>query len=141
MKLNHDTSAHEIQQMMGPAATTAEARSMLRMMISDGYTDTDQLTVDQWQDLCHAAFSNPEADIRITPIGTVEQGIDGRDEYVLITSMDDALDVDFAREWLLPQVYRESMRPGGYFCTSVTIMSHPLATNRCVAIIHHRYDV
>lgn len=141
MQLNHDTSTHEIQQMMGPAATVGEARSMLRMMINDGYTDTDQLMDGQWQAYCNAAFSNPEADIRITPIGTIEQGIDGRDEYVLITSMDDALDADFAHDWLLPQVYRESLRPGGYFCTSVTIMPHPLATNQCVAIIHHRYDV
>ena len=78
-------------------------------------------------------------EIRMTPIGTVNQGIDGRDEYVLIVRLDDDLTPNDAREWLLPQVYRESSHPGGYFCTSVTIL--PRHESACVAIIHRRYDV
>lgn len=80
---------------------------------------------------------NPE--IRITPIGVIELGIDGRDQYVLLRRLDDDLTPEQAREWMLPQVYRESMAPGGYFCNSVTIL--PRHESECVAIIHHRYDV
>lgn len=81
-----------------------------------------------------------DADIRITQIGGIDHGIDGRDEYVLLTRLDDDLDPDFAHDWLLPQVYRECLRPGGYFCTRVTIASMP-SGNECIAIIHHQYDV
>ncbi len=84
-------------------------------------------------------MSTPE--ISITPIGSIELGIDGRDEYLLLSRSDDDLYETDAREWLLPQVYRESMRPGGYFCTDVTIMPRPYRANQCVAIIHHRHDV
>lgn len=80
---------------------------------------------------------NPE--IRMTLIGNVNQGIDGRDEYVLMVRLDDDLTPEQAREWLLPQVYRESTHPGDYFCTSVTVL--PRSDNCCVAIVHRRFDV
>ncbi len=80
-------------------------------------------------------------EIQSTHIGTIPLGIDGSDEYILLTRSDDDLDHDTAREWLLPLVYRESMRPGGYFCTSVSIVPYHLAANKCLAIIHHRFDV
>lgn len=81
-----------------------------------------------------------EPEITITPIGSIDQGIDGKDEYVLLTRKDDDLDADTAHNWLLPQVYRESLRPGGYFCTSVGISTTD-QPNKVIAVIHHRYDV
>jgi hypothetical protein len=84
-------------------------------------------------------MNHPE--ITMFPIGKVDQGIDGSDEYVLLTRTDDDLDQQTARDWLLPLVYRESLRPGGYFCTSVTIVPKPYNDNQCIAIIHHRFDV
>lgn len=81
-----------------------------------------------------------EPDIHTTTIGIIDHGIDGRDEHVLLTRLDDDLDPDFAHEWMLPQVYRECLRPGGYFCTSLTVVPLP-SGNECIAIIHHQYDV
>ena len=80
-------------------------------------------------------------EITITPIGKVELGVEGSDEYVLLTRKDDDLDEDFARDWLLRRVYRESIHPGGYYCTAVTIVPKPYRGNECIAIIEHRYDV
>lgn len=84
-------------------------------------------------------MTNP--DIRITRIGDIPQGVDGRDEYALLTRLDDDLTEDFAHEWLLPQVFRDTSTAGGYYCTSVTIIPCPNVDNEVIAIIHHRYDV
>ena len=76
--------------------------------------------------------------IAMTTIGRIDMGVDGSDEYILLTRKDDDLDPDFAHDWLLAQAYRESHLPGGYYCTSVTVLP---TGNKCVAIVHHRYDV
>ena len=82
-----------------------------------------------------------QPEIRVTRIGVIDQGIEGRDEYVLLTRLDDDMTPEFAEDWLLPQVFRESIVAGGYYCTSVTTMPRPYRDNEIVAIIHHRYDV
>lgn len=82
-----------------------------------------------------------QTEYRLTPIGDIDQGIDGRDQYVRIRRLDDDLDLDHTYNWLLEQFYRESFVPGGYFCTSVTIVPVPHSTSECIGIIHHRYDV
>jgi hypothetical protein len=77
--------------------------------------------------------------VTLTKIGTVELGIDGADEYVLLKSEDD-MDADAMHNWLLELYYRQTNRPGGYFCTSVLILPHP-NLNTYVGAIQHRYDV
>jgi len=74
-------------------------------------------------------------------IGKLEMGIDGCDEYVLITNDEDNLTTQQAEDWLLPRVYRESHRAGGYFCRHVSTTPVPYRDNQVIAIIHHRYDV
>lgn len=80
-------------------------------------------------------------DITIFKIGCNGQGIDGMDEFVLLTRHDDDdLTCNEAYDWLLPQVYRETQQEaGGYFCKYVEVMQR--SDNQVVAIIHHRYDV
>lgn len=79
-------------------------------------------------------------EITVTNIGHIEHGIDGNDQYLLLTRNDDDLTPEQAREWLLPQVYRETYQEaGGYFCKRVTVMSR--SDSQVVAIVHHEYDV
>jgi hypothetical protein len=80
-------------------------------------------------------------EIQMTTIGEISQGIDGRDQYVRLRSVDDDIDLDHAHNWLLEMFYRESLRPGGYFCDRVTIVPLPYNTSECIGIIYHRYDV
>ena len=94
-------------------------------------------------------FDNPDesaerwadAQFRLTLIGDIDQGIDGRDQYVRIKRLDDDLDLDLAHDWLRQRYYHRTGRPGGYFCTSVTIVPLPHNISECIGIIHHRYDV
>jgi hypothetical protein len=79
-------------------------------------------------------------EITVTKIGNIEQGIDGTDQYLLLTRKDDSLTPKEARDWLLPQVYRETYQEaGGYFCKRVTVMQK--TDSQVVAIVHHEYDV
>jgi hypothetical protein len=77
--------------------------------------------------------------VTLTKIGTIEHGIDGTDEYVLLKCEDD-MDADAMHNWLLELSYRQTSRPGGYFCTSVLILPHS-NPDTYVGVIHHRYDV
>ena len=74
-------------------------------------------------------------------IGKIEMGIDGCDEYVLITNDEDDLSPEVAEAWLLPQVYRDCYQAGGYFCHHVSTTLVPFRDNQVIAIVHHRYDV
>jgi len=79
-------------------------------------------------------------EITVTNIGRIEHGIDGSDQYLLLSCGDDNLTEDQAHEWLLPQVYRETYQEaGGYFCKRVTVMQK--TDSQVVAIVHHEYDV
>jgi hypothetical protein len=74
-------------------------------------------------------------------IGKIEMGIDGCDEYVLITNDEGDLSPEDAEAWLLPKVYRDCHRAGGYFCRHVTTTPVPYRDDQVIAIVHHRYDV
>jgi hypothetical protein len=79
-------------------------------------------------------------DITITKIGCNGQGIDGMDEFVLLTRKDDDLTCEEAYDWLFPQVYRDTYQEaGGYYCRDVEVLQR--SDNQVVAIVHHRYDV
>lgn len=74
-------------------------------------------------------------------IGVLNKGIDGRDEYLLISDNEDDLDLNEVHRILVEQFYVDSSVPGGYFCHTVRIIPDELHPNRCIAIVQHRYDV
>lgn len=73
-------------------------------------------------------------------IGLIPLGIDGSDEYLLVTDRDGDIDIEAVRQEYLEQHYRDTDTPGGYFCRAVTVAKLP-ADNRCIVIVHHRFDV
>ena len=73
-------------------------------------------------------------------IGFVDNGIDGCEEYVLITNDQDSIDVDAAWKWLLDQSCYSTDRPGGQFCNAVEIIEKP-RRKELIGIIYHRFDV
>lgn len=78
-------------------------------------------------------------EIKMSVIGKLDFGIDGADEYVLISRLDDELTERQAYDYLMPKVYRDCSYPGGYFCTSITIFKKPYV-DEFIGIVHHRYD-
>lgn len=88
-----------------------------------------------------ASKINPEyMVITVTKIGNIEKGIDGTDQYLLLSRSDANLTATQAHKWLMPQVYRETYQEaGGYFCNRVTVMKK--SDSQVVAIVHHEYDV
>jgi len=81
-------------------------------------------------------------DIRMVSIGTVDDRDNGRDEYVLLTRLDDnTLTPEQAIDWLLPRVYRRCYQPGGYFCTTVRAVNAQYRTDVCICTVEHRYDI
>lgn len=87
------------------------------------------------------ADEDHEFDIKIETIGTISHGVDGSDQYVLLTRWGDDLTPEDAEDWLLPQVYKDTHQAaGGYFCHRVTTMQGE-SSGKVIAIVHHRYDV
>jgi hypothetical protein len=87
------------------------------------------------------ADEDHEFDIKIETIGAISHGVDGSDQYVLLTRWGDDLTPEDAEDWLLPQVYRDTHQAaGGYFCHRVTTMQGE-SSGKVIAIVHHRYDV
>lgn len=77
----------------------------------------------------------------ITRIGTIEHGIDGSDEYLLVRDREQELDEQHLADLLDRRYYRRSSHPGGYFCTTQRIIHDPIHDDRCIVIVQHRYDV
>ena len=80
-------------------------------------------------------------EIQLAQIGVLDFGIDGRDQYILLTRKDDDLTPDKARAWLLPQYYHQSNGPGRYYCHTVSATQVEYSTNRVICAVQHRYDV
>lgn len=81
------------------------------------------------------------AEILATPIGSIDNGVDGRDEYVLVTRFDDDISVSQAVTWLLEQCFNPGSGPGGYYCHTVFAVPAYDSTTQCICTIQHRYDV
>jgi hypothetical protein len=87
------------------------------------------------------ADEDHEFDIKIETIGAISHGVDGSDQYVLLTRWGDDLTPEDAEDWLLPQVYKDThQEAGGYYCHRVTTMQGE-SSGKVIAIVHHRYDV
>ena len=86
-------------------------------------------------------LNNNDFDILSESIGSISHGVDGSDQYVLLTRWVDDFTPQDAEDWLLPQVYRDTHQAaGGYFCHRVTTMQGE-SSNKVIAIVHHQYDV
>jgi hypothetical protein len=77
---------------------------------------------------------------RTQEIGRIDQGIDGVDQYLLVADLSDDIDTEVVEQEFLEHHYRDTNVAGGYFCHSVTVSELP-SDNKCIVIIHHRYDV
>jgi len=87
------------------------------------------------------AMTTNTMQIETTNIGIIVDGIDGSDQYILLTRKDDDLTPEQAVEFLLPQYYSECRRPGGYFCTAVRAVQVQYCANRVICTVEHRYDI
>jgi hypothetical protein len=82
------------------------------------------------------------ATISLSTIGSIFKGVDGRDEYVLLTRADDDLTPDDALEYLHPLVYREGRGAGSYYCDRVHAVPAPgRMPNQVLCVVEHRFDV
>lgn len=80
-----------------------------------------------------------DLEIKTTIIGTIDNGCDGAQQYILLTCLNDVLSKKQAFDWLAPQVYRYMSTPSGYFCSYIgdTIKkSH----NEVICIVRLEYD-
>ena len=81
--------------------------------------------------------------LTITLIGRTDNGIDGSDEYVQLSSTDgepittEQIDQLFWEKWRV-ETYQEA---GGYFCKSYSVFFRQYGNDRAVMCINHRYDV
>ena len=79
-------------------------------------------------------------EIKCERIGVIHNGIDGSDEYLLLTCLEEDLTPDQATEWLYPQVWKDSSGAGSYYCTTVlAVQGH--RPDQVIATVQHRYDV
>lgn len=79
-------------------------------------------------------------EIKIDGIGVINKD-DGRDEYVLLTRLDDDLTPEQATDWLLPRVLHRSQAPGAYYCHTVRAVQAHHSANKVICTVEHRYDV
>tara|TARA_R110000868_G_scaffold395861_1_gene667838 strand:+ start:651 stop:890 length:240 start_codon:yes stop_codon:yes gene_type:complete len=77
--------------------------------------------------------------IKIVKIGNIDNGIDGSDEYLLLTDTEDNLTENQAWEYLHPLVYRDTDTAGAYFCHYVKALQK--TDNSVVCIVYHQYNV
>jgi hypothetical protein len=77
---------------------------------------------------------------QVTPIGQVDNGVDGFDKFWLVRDVVDQINADAVEEEFLRYFYRDTDIPGGYFCHRVSISDLPYG-NQCIAVVHHQYDV
>ena len=78
---------------------------------------------------------------KVQKIGEINNGIDGRDEYLLAKGLEDDVDVSELEETYLSLFYRDWYDyPGSYYCHHVTVQKMPFG-NEAIIVIHHRYDV
>lgn len=75
----------------------------------------------------------------VQQIGSIDRGIDGNDEYLLIKSDEETSPEDI-RRYLLDTWAWDCRGAGQYFCSGVDVTPHAQA-GKYIGIIYHRYDV
>jgi len=77
----------------------------------------------------------------IQQIGNIDNGIDGRDEYVLVKAIDgEEHSIEVIRAWVLGMVYSACRGAGGYYCDTVAVTKQEHSDNEFICTICHRYD-
>ena len=80
--------------------------------------------------------------LQITKIGSVPQGVNGSDEYLLVWDNEIAHSAEALERHFAELYYRNTNTPGGYFCHCVRVFEDPLHQgHKHIAIVYHRYDV
>ena len=87
------------------------------------------------------SFFPDDAEMEITPIGSIDRGIDGRDIYLLLTRKDDDLTPEQARRWLHTQIDWPVRGPGRMFLQAVTAVQAADSTDQVICTVQKRYDV
>ena len=74
----------------------------------------------------------------ILTIGGIDLGIDGRDQYVLVTDLEDVINAESEefQEWA---EYMFMYDHGSSFCNSIEFFQR--TENSVICILHHRRDV
>lgn len=79
--------------------------------------------------------------IRRETIGTYHRGVEGNDQYLLVSDSQDELYEYQVDDYIRHHFYADTTQEaGGYFCHTWTIMRKPWSSEYIV-IVHHRYDV
>ena len=87
-------------------------------------------------------FRRPDyAEMTATNIGSVDNGMDGRDKYVIVTRLDDDLTPEQAQAWLLELVFNPGNGPGQPYCHTVLAIQAFDSPNQCICTVQYRYDV
>ncbi len=81
-----------------------------------------------------------DTNYKVQTIGVIDNGIDGSDQYLLITVDNDSATTEEVEHEFLNLYYRDTSQPGGYFCHTVTVQRKSYSDHEFIVIIHHRYD-
>lgn len=73
-------------------------------------------------------------------IGIINNGVDGSDEYLLVSGTEDDITIEHVRKWLLPQYHKECNGPGQYYCRDMSAQQVQYRANEVIAVVFHRYD-
>lgn len=92
------------------------------------------------------AVKCPETDevvfqVRLERIGSLEYGIDGRDEFFVMTNLTDDLAPEVAIDLMSQRFFSQCTRPGGYFCDCVLGTQQQYRKSQVILTVQHRYDV
>jgi hypothetical protein len=80
-------------------------------------------------------------EITLEAVGTLNCGIDGRDQFFLMTSLTDDLPVSLAIDVMKRKFHYECGLPGGYFCDLVLGAQQQYDSRQVILTVQHRYDV
>lgn len=82
--------------------------------------------------------TNTDLEIQMTTIGTIDNGCDGSQQYILLKCLNDYLSEDEAWAYLHPLVYRDTNTAGAYFCHIVETIQK--SDDSVICIVHHQFN-
>ena len=82
--------------------------------------------------------TNTDLEIQVTTIGTIDNGCDGSQQYLLLKCLNDELSEHDAWAYLHPMVYRDTDTAGAYFCHIVETIQK--SDDSVICIVHHQFN-